>query len=78
MKECYRIGWDSAEEKVILTFIAQNGHTMSLHTSPEECERMIRMIRAAYQEEVVYNRCVVCGDPKGHDGNKCNMFDSTL
>lgn len=69
----YNISWNSETKQVVITL----ENKISFSMSPLECERMIRMIRATYYTEKVYGgkKCLVCGDPKGHGGLPCNMFD---
>jgi hypothetical protein len=47
-KDFYRVGWNQADEMVTLTFAPENGYSTTLAITPNECERMIRMLRAAY------------------------------
>lgn len=51
-QEHYRVGFDEGSQMVTLTFIADGGNSMTLSMNPEACEKMIRMLRAAYPEEV--------------------------
>jgi hypothetical protein len=44
----YRVGWSEADEMVTLTFSPAGGYSTTLAITPNECERMIRMLRAAY------------------------------
>ena len=46
-KEHYRVGFDD-QGKTTLTFISDNGVTMTLTMNQEACEQLIRMLRATY------------------------------
>jgi len=50
-KDFYRVGWNQADEMVTLTLAPENGYSTTLAITPDECERMIRMLRAAYPLE---------------------------
>lgn len=50
VKEYYRVGVDE-QGNTTLTFIGDNGYSMTLTMNREEFERMVRMIRASYAEE---------------------------
>lgn len=50
IKEHYRVGADD-QGNTTLTFIADNGYSMTLTMNQQETERMIRMLRATYTEE---------------------------
>jgi|688.fasta_scaffold19477_10 hypothetical protein len=47
--ELYRVGI-TTDGRVALTLIAQPGNTMTITMTPESCERMIRMLRAVYED----------------------------
>jgi hypothetical protein len=47
-KDYYRVGWDG--EMVTLTLVMDAGYSTTLSINQTECERMIRMLRAAYNE----------------------------
>jgi hypothetical protein len=47
-KDFYRVGWNEADQMVTLTLAPEGGFSTTLAITPDECERMIRMLRAAY------------------------------
>ena len=50
VKEHYRVGADD-QGNTTLTFIADSGYSMTLTMNQQETERMIRMLRATYNEQ---------------------------
>lgn len=51
--EHYRIGFDEGQQMVTLTLMTDSGTSMTLSMNVDACEKMIRMLRAAYPEEFV-------------------------
>lgn len=47
----YRIGYDINSKSVTLTTRTDNNISTTLYITPYECERLIRMLRAAYPIE---------------------------
>lgn len=50
-KEHYRVGFTD-DGDTTLTFIGDNGHTMTLTMNQDACEHMIRMLRSTYDQSV--------------------------
>ena len=50
-RDYYRVGWNEADGMVTLTLAVENGFSTTMAITPNECERMIRMLRAAYPVE---------------------------
>ena len=48
--EHFRVGY-TTDGYVTLTLMATNGYSQTMSMSPTACERLIRMLRAAYTEE---------------------------
>ena len=50
--EHFRVGY-TTDGYVTLTLMATNGYSQTMSMSPAACERLIRMLRAAYTEDDV-------------------------
>jgi hypothetical protein len=50
-KEHYRIGFEDSTQMVTLTLMSEYGTSMTLSMNPDACEKLIRMLRAAYPED---------------------------
>jgi len=48
-REHYRVGFND-QGMTTLTFISDNGHSMTLSMTPDACEQMIRMLRSTYEQ----------------------------